>query len=199
LDFEEEWREECDLDLLSTLFLRPNGEKFGQKLKQFSAFGWFRHAEDLGLSYASTPMFQNLDCLTLREVEDAELFELLARCQSLRIRKFRLEARGWHNARDIIGNGQLELLHIRLKCRGLKYEELIPLIVKSGSKLQSLRLELVPYARRSSGNEGLSHDLAKELFIKCSKLRHLCLHVDFDGGAWVSNERPPARAGFDVH
>jgi hypothetical protein len=184
--YNEEWRDETDLDLLETLFVGPNGEHLGQKLKRFTTYTWFREANDFGSSYPSLPIFQNLDSLTVRGIGDPAVWELLAGCKSLRIRKFRLQAEEWHSAREIIGNGRLKLLHISLSQPGLNYLALIPLVLKSSSTLRSVRLEL---GRGSwDRKEVLSQDMANDLVIKCVKLRHLALHADFDTGVWVCNE-----------
>jgi hypothetical protein len=185
------WRLHRDIDLLKTLFVRPNEKKPGQKLKSFTALIKFNNNWSLGNSfYCSIPIFQNLDCLSLvdKNCTNAHLRNELRRCRSLRIRKFQLSANRWNDAREIIGNGQLELLHILLRRPGLNYEDLIPLVVKSSNKLQVLRLELKESEDTQGCKQVLSHDMANQLVMKCSKLRHLFLHADFEAGVWVRDE-----------
>jgi hypothetical protein len=191
LDFEHDW----DLDLFEILFACDDGEYAGeytgQNLKRFATFGWFQYPADLGLLYPQTPIFQNLDCLTLCGITDSALLEELGECLTLRIRKFRLRADEWRGASRIIGNGRLKLLHILLGQRGLNYGELIPLIAKSGCALESLRLEL-DLCTATIGAEMLSRHRAKQLVSVCRNLRHLSLHADFQAGVWVCHRWPPA-------
>jgi hypothetical protein len=106
----------------------------------------------------------------------------------LPIRKLPICGEPWPEVRNIIGQGQLELLHIAIEDRGLHYTELIPRIVMNGSKLHSLRLELNGKGRCHTGsydaNELLHRTIATGLSKNSHKLQTLSLHADYGVEVW---------------
>jgi hypothetical protein len=187
LHFSSDWAElEEDIDLLATLFVRDDNKKLGDKIKQFTVECWLHEWADLGAVYPEIPIFKNLDCLTLYDVRDTEVIESFGQCESLRIRKFRWSGWNWEPAREIIGNGRLEVLEIQIRRTGMAYNKLIPLVLKNSSKLRVLRLDRAPgLFYHSPQRERFRQDLANELVMRCSKLQHLSLRADFDNGVWV--------------
>jgi hypothetical protein len=188
LHFSDDWMDiEDGFDLFTTLFVRPAGKKLGDNIKLFTAECWLSKLREFSALNPAIPIFENLDCLTLYQVSDREILTRFAECESLRIRKFRWRGMLWHHAREIIGNGRLEVLEIQIELPGrMDYEALIPLVLKSSTKLRLLRLEWAPGIPTNPPNrEQLSQVLANELVMKCHELQHLSLRADLDNGVWV--------------
>jgi hypothetical protein len=187
LGFTEDWTDlDEEIDLFDVLFVRPNGKQPGGKLRRFTVTHWLYDEAELGNSFQDINPFKNLDCLTLYNITDGAILKQLGRCKSLKVRKLRLKISHWEPASKIIGSGTLQLLQIEISRAGMNYQELVPLICRSGSKLLELRLEWESrMIVRESKREVLSREMTKELVTKCWKLQHLSLRADFEEGVWV--------------
>lgn len=189
--FWEEWEPDTGVDVFDVLFSKDAGQTHvpGGSLEELMiVHGLFNeHSFKPSFLKATELSFRNLSCLTLHHFSPHEPLSLGP--GTLRLRELRIQCSSWQMLRPLLEEStKLELLHIKITTVGFEYDDLIPLVCKSGETLRDLRLEWEDNIKRPGEQEIMCKDSAWTLASKCSKIRHLSLRADFDLDAWV---RPP--------